>query len=48
MNISLPRFYVDGKKERITDFKKAVKMDLSNVKIKYDNDGYVTHLYAEE
>lgn len=42
------RFYVDGKKERITDFKKAVKMDLSNVKIKYDNDGYVTHLYAEE
>lgn len=41
------RFYVDGKKERITDFKKAVKMNLSNVEIKYDNDGYVTHLYAE-
>lgn len=41
------RFYVDGDKERITDFKKAVKLNLSTVEIKYDNDGYVTTLKAE-
>lgn len=43
----MARFYVDGDKERITDFKKAVKMNLSKVQIKYNNEGYVTALYAE-
>ena len=43
----MARFYVDGDKERITDFKKAVKLNLSTVEIKYNNEGYVTALYAE-
>ena len=38
---------MDGDKERITDFKKAVKLNLSTVEIKYNNEGYVTALYAE-
>ncbi|MDD5945679.1 MAG: S-layer homology domain-containing protein [Clostridia bacterium] len=41
------RFYVDGEKERITDFKKAVKLNYSTVEIKYDTDGYVTRISAE-
>ena len=41
------RYYVDGKKKRLTDFKKAVRLNYSTVTIKYDNDGYITHMYAE-
>ncbi|GFI61331.1 hypothetical protein IMSAG049_00488 [Clostridiales bacterium] len=41
------RFYVDGKKKRINDFKKAVRLNFSTVTIDYDNDGYVTKLEAE-
>lgn len=43
----MARFYVDGDKERITYFKKAVRLNLSKVEIKYNNEGYVTALYAE-
>lgn len=43
----MARFYVDGDKERITDFKKAVRLNFSTVEIKYNNEGYITALYAD-
>jgi len=41
------RYYLDGEKVRFTEFKKGVTTNLSTVELTYDNDGYITKIYAE-